>query len=310
MATVPGRTRIYQNHHLDSTRWDGFRPREDDIVIATSVKSGTTWMQAIVANLLYPRETFPAPPRTLSPWIDNRPAPLATMLAELEAQRHRRFVKTHLPLDGLPYFPEVKYIFVCRDGRDVALSLWNHYRNYTDEAFRRYNDTPGRVGDPLPTPPEHLETFWRNWCTRGSFAWEHDGWPFWSHLHATQSWWDYRHLPNIMLVHYADLKRDLLASVARVAAYLGIRLTAERLAEVVAASTFDNMRQRSAEYVPNAGASWKGGSATFMRKGANRQWDGTIPEEDLALYEAACARALSPDCRSWMDAGDMALTAG
>ena len=37
------RSRIYQNHHLDSTRWDKFIPRPDDIVITTSYKAGTTW---------------------------------------------------------------------------------------------------------------------------------------------------------------------------------------------------------------------------------------------------------------------------
>jgi hypothetical protein len=53
----PTRTRIYQNHHLDSTRWDTFEPRADDIVIATPAKAGTTWTQTIV---------FTAPLKTAS----------------------------------------------------------------------------------------------------------------------------------------------------------------------------------------------------------------------------------------------------
>lgn len=39
---LPERTRIYQNHTIDSSRWDGFVHRADDIVVATSYKSGTT----------------------------------------------------------------------------------------------------------------------------------------------------------------------------------------------------------------------------------------------------------------------------
>lgn len=46
---TPERTRTYQTHHLDSTRWDAFVPRDDDIVITTAYKAGTTWTQRIVA---------------------------------------------------------------------------------------------------------------------------------------------------------------------------------------------------------------------------------------------------------------------
>ncbi len=51
---LPKRIRICQNHHLDSSRWDKVDPRKGDIIIATSLKAGTTWTQAIVSNLLYP----------------------------------------------------------------------------------------------------------------------------------------------------------------------------------------------------------------------------------------------------------------
>jgi aryl sulfotransferase len=76
MKATPEVTRVYQNHHLDSTRWKAFTPRTGDIVIATSYKAGTTWTQAIVANLLFPEQSFPAPPWQLSPWLDLRILPL------------------------------------------------------------------------------------------------------------------------------------------------------------------------------------------------------------------------------------------
>ena len=58
-SPLPQRTRVYQSHHFDSTRWDYFEPRDDDIIIATSYKAGTTWTQAIVAHLLFPDGNFP-----------------------------------------------------------------------------------------------------------------------------------------------------------------------------------------------------------------------------------------------------------
>ena len=59
---MPELPRLYQNHHFDSTRWRWLERRPDDIVIATSYKAGTTWTQANVANILFPDQSFPAPP--------------------------------------------------------------------------------------------------------------------------------------------------------------------------------------------------------------------------------------------------------
>ena len=91
-----------------------------------------------------------------------------------------------------------------------------------EEALRRYNDTPGRVGDELPDPPRDIHEFWRGWATRGWFDWEHDGWPYWSHLSNVQSWWDYRELPNIQLVHFADMVEDTEREARRIAEFLEI----------------------------------------------------------------------------------------
>jgi aryl sulfotransferase len=144
--SMPQRTRTYQNHHIDSLRWDHFKPRNDDIVIATPYKSGTTWMQGIVGSLILPEEKDPT---KASPWIDNRVWPIDEVINDLEEQTHRRFIKTHLLLDGLIYYPQIKYIVVGRDARDVFMSLWNHYRSFTPLSYERFNNTPGRVGDPF-----------------------------------------------------------------------------------------------------------------------------------------------------------------
>lgn len=44
---------LYQNHMLDSLRCNFFTPRAQDVVVTTTYKAGTTWMQAIVANLIF-----------------------------------------------------------------------------------------------------------------------------------------------------------------------------------------------------------------------------------------------------------------
>lgn len=46
-------TREYRTWILDSRRWQRYRPRADDIIIATYPKCGTTWMQRIVGLLVF-----------------------------------------------------------------------------------------------------------------------------------------------------------------------------------------------------------------------------------------------------------------
>ena len=125
---APERTRVYRNHHLDSTRWDRFLPRDDDIFVTTAYKAGTTWTQRILAALVLGPGPLEVHLRDLSPWIDARfLGPIEPMLERVEAQRHRRFLKSHLAADGLRFFPQAKYLVVGRDTRDVFMSLFNHY---------------------------------------------------------------------------------------------------------------------------------------------------------------------------------------
>ena len=299
----PTRERVYQNHHLDSTRWDTVRLRDDDIVISTSYKAGTTWMQTIVANLLYPSGDIPGAITEISAWVDMRVEPLADVLAGIEAQTHRRFLKTHLALDGLPYTRNVKYIVVGRDPRDVFMSLYNHYSNHTPEMHVRINEVPGRVGPPLPHCPQDINWLWRQWISFGWFAWENDGWPYWSHLHHAKAWWAHRHLPNILFVHYNDLKTDLEGEIRRVAEYLGIDVPLRDWPRVVDAATFTTMKKNAEAIMPSGGDSFIGGARQFIYKGTNERWRGVLSEAELALYPLAMERTLTPEAAAWLERG-------
>ena len=104
-ASLPQRTRVYRCHHLDSTRWDDVVPRDDDIIITTSLKAGTTWMQRIVSLLVFHSTELPQTLHFCSPWIDARfIGGTAELLRIVEALEHRRFFKTHLAFDALPYW--------------------------------------------------------------------------------------------------------------------------------------------------------------------------------------------------------------
>lgn len=91
-------------------------------MIASSLKAGTSWVQTIVFKLLFPDEKkAPGPMPELSPWVDLRVPERKAKMERIEAQKHRRFLKTHLPLDALPYHKNVKYVYVVRSGLDIFM---------------------------------------------------------------------------------------------------------------------------------------------------------------------------------------------
>jgi aryl sulfotransferase len=165
-------------------------------------------MQMIVMHLIFGDQASPDK-KSASHWLDARMRHLDDVMHTFESQKHRRFIKTHLPLDGLPFFLEAKYIVVGRDPRDVFMSLWNHYQHLIPEFYKLVNEEVANlVGQPLPPCPSSIGEFWHGWITQGWFDWEHEGYPFWSNLGHTQSWWNFRSLPNILFVHFNDLLAD------------------------------------------------------------------------------------------------------
>src|ERR671913_125348 len=125
----------YRSIVSDSGRWEGFVFRPGDIVISTPAKCGTTWTQMLCALLIFDGPAFPVPLDAVSPWLDMCNRPLAEVTTDLAAQTHRRVIKTHTPLDGLPWHAEVTYLVVGRDPRDVAISFEHHVANADWEHF-------------------------------------------------------------------------------------------------------------------------------------------------------------------------------
>ncbi|MSR15876.1 MAG: sulfotransferase domain-containing protein [Gammaproteobacteria bacterium] len=303
-ATRPTKTRSYYPHHIiDGTRWDHYRPRRDDIIVSTSMKAGTTWVQTIVANLLYQDGTFPAPVDTMAPWLDMRFAPIEMQIANLEAQTGRRSLKTHLPLNAIPFYDEVKYVVVGRDGRDVFMSLHNHHTHYSDKLREMVATVDSTIGHPFAFDLGDIKAMWRQWTTRGYFAWESDGYPYWSHLYHFQTWWDFKHLSNIYFVHYADLLANPTGEIQRLAEFLAIPVTAAKMPEIVERISFTAMRENFDNIMPMANVVWQGGGNTFMNKGTNGRWRDIFDGADLALYDQAVARNLTPEAARWLEFG-------
>ncbi|MBI2877424.1 MAG: sulfotransferase domain-containing protein [Candidatus Tectomicrobia bacterium] len=302
-AEGPRVTRVYRNHHLDSTRWEPFEPRDDDVIISTAYKAGTTWTQMICGLLIFQDASRVGALIELSPWIDMAGKPLDEVLNGLKAQQHRRFIKSHLALDGLPFYENVKYIVVGRHPLDVFMSLWNHYGNYSDGFYELLDSIEYMKGIAMPRCPKDIRELWQGWISRSWFDWEPEGYPFWSFFHHIRTWWEFRHLPSIYFVHYNDLKADLAGEMRKIAAYLEIVIDEEVFPSLVEAATFDSMKENAEKIVAGAEDFFKDGPKAFIYKGTNERWRGVLTDDDLAQYEALKRKELDPALAHWLEVG-------
>jgi aryl sulfotransferase len=292
----PEKTREFHNHHFDSTIWNDLTFRDDDIVIATYAKSGTTWMQQIVAQLMFDGDPDIAVAE-MSPWVDLRVPPKEVKLPLLEAQTHRRFMKTHLPVEAIRFCPKAKYLYIGRDGRDVVWSMYNHHVNANQTWYDALNNTPGRVGPPIEPPPDTIRQYWREWLDRDG----HPFWPFWENV---RSWWAIRDLPNVKFIHFANLKRDMAREIRSLAMFLDIPIKESRWESILEHCSFEWMKKNATKTVPLGGAFWDAGAEVFINKGVNGRWSDTLTPEEVVEYEARSRTELGAECAHWLATGE------
>ncbi|MGH2758282.1 MAG: sulfotransferase domain-containing protein [Actinomycetota bacterium] len=298
----------YKTIVCDSARWDGFAFRDGDIIISTPPKCGTTWTQTICALLIFQTPEFPQAVDLISPWLDQTLRPLDAVVAGLEAQTHRRFIKSHLPFDGLPDDERVTYICVGRDPRDVALSWDNHIGNLDLEAFVALrgaavgNDDLPELMAKMKVPAEsENERFWQ---------WVDDDSPLPDTIaglaftvHHIGSFWRERERPNVVMAHYGDLKADLEGQMRRLAELLGTEVPEERWPELVKAATFEAMKRRAVEVGPNTTEPIWQDTNRFFHRGTSGQWVDLLSEDDLRRYENKVKRLASPELSEWLHQG-------
>ena len=278
-------TRHYDHLVFDSKRWQGFETRADDILICTPYKSGTTWMQMICALLVFQRPDRHLPLSEISPWMDLKAATVEDTHAVYGAQSHRRFIKTHTPLDGLPWYPQATYICVARDPRDIFMSMLNHLRNGNPEAEAIFMRELREAEVDLPEVPDDPNGLFTNWLSHGSFEWESDGAPYWSVFRHVASFWAHRDESNIHMVHYRDLQADLEGQMRRIALALDIDIADHMWPELVEAARFESMKKNADRMAPDTNFKMWKDNTQFFHKGTTGQWQGVLSTENLALLD-------------------------
>ncbi|MCV7121750.1 sulfotransferase domain-containing protein [Mycobacterium lacus] len=292
----------------DNLRWDALALREGDIVISAPPKCGTTWTQRLVSLLVFDGPHLPGPMQLISPWLDLTAAPIEEVVAALDAQQHRRFIKTHTPLDGLVLDDRVTYIGVGRDPRDAAVSML-----LDRDRMRALHEAAGPRGERFAPPGldfvgeySPLDVL-RKWMegpirpTQGiaSLA---------TILHHYGSVWSRRHLPNVAMFHYADYRVDLVGELVRLAAALSVDLGRDRAEALARHATLDAMRARAAELAPEAPHGVRPGKERtkndpFFRAGGRGEWRQIFTEAEHRRYPGRAAELAGPDLLAWAHEG-------
>jgi aryl sulfotransferase len=283
-TSTPPQGVSYLGHITDSRRWENFKHRAGDIFICTPAKCGTTWTQAICAMLISGRVDHGQQPGVVSPWVDSNFAPIEEYLQQVEAQTHRRYLKTHTPFDGIPYHSDCTYLVILRDPRDAYLSGLDHRANMRDQALAAnsfptaFSDWLNRVREPGTWDRECLDSM----------------------VHFFKTYWQYRQLSNVHLFHYSDMKRDLAGAIASMAAACGITLSDAQLRAYAEAATFGAMKQAAEQFAPMTGTGlWKA-EQDFFARGRSGEWKEKLSAAELAAFDARLAQLLPPYEAAWL----------
>jgi len=284
----------YRSAEEDSARWTGFPFRDGDIVISTRSKTGTTWVQMICALLVFQTPDLPEPLARLSPWLDWLVTPLDDVVARLSAQTHRRFIKTHTPLDGVPVEPRVTYLVTARHPLDMAVSLYHQGDNIDRARLARLLGS----AEPAERRParQGVHEWLLSWIDADADPQaELDSLPgvLW---HVSDAW-ARRAAPNVALVHYDDLLADLDGQMRRLAGLLDIAVPPAVWPGLVEAATFGAMRSRADRLAP--GGVLRDRQA-FFRRGGSGAGRELLSAAELARYHARAAALAPDDLLAWL----------
>jgi hypothetical protein len=163
-------------------------------------------------------DQVPWPDSMAFPPMRNYAIPIQDDSAWKASPEHVRAVKTHLNWDLIPYSEQARYIMVIRDPKDVYVS-----------GFHFFKESGMGQGVSADTWLKLFQS--DNFPVGGSWAVN------------TAGFWAQRHRPNVMVLSFKAMKRDLEGTVRKIADFLEIRLTEDEMSEVCAKSSFAYMKR-------------------------------------------------------------------
>ena len=235
-----------------------FKVQPEDVIIASYPKCGSTWMQQCVRltrnkgvqdNV---KVTEAVPLLEVPRWYEG---------IDLDKLPTPRAFKTHFTYElmpwGQPHTTPCKYIYITRNPKDVAVSMFSHVKL-------------------MYLPGVEWDGFWEKFVS-GYFG------NFFEHL---LGWLKHKDNDNILFLTYEDAKKDLPHTISQIAQFMGVDLSSDTVAKIADMADFKNMKNDN-----TANRSWdktfddEEGEPNFMRKGIVGDWKNYLTPDQSAQID-------------------------
>lgn len=284
---LPQRTARYEGPLTTTGIWDEFRLRDDDVLVVTPPKCGTTWSQIIITSLIAGRPLSPREMGDVSYWLDCALDDPVANKEKFDKQDFRRCIKSHTPLDGVPYDPRCQYVVVYRHPIDVHYSMENHAQHMQADFMRaRYPEEQGKA--------------FRMFLEDELYGGSNDALDLHSIVYHYKSFKDWEHLGNIHFFHYADMVADLPGTVGRMARILGMDDQCRLIDEIADGTSFAKLKKSAAKGDKNAEKPDFYLGAKFFDSGTSNKWEGRLSSDQLAAFDARMRELLPEDQVAWL----------
>jgi len=276
----------HESPFLNPDLWQDLVRREDDIIIATYAKFGPLRMQAIINQLInHARRDQIA----LLPWVELRHERARERIDAINTYENRHILRSHLPAKEV-YNSRGNYIFVGRDPRDLIFNLF-HFLKYVPENWHNHFSY---YGFERPNIDDGFISFWNDWINQ-------DGAPIWPYFSYLKSWWDRRHEPNILFIHFINFKFNMEKELRRIATFLDLNINSNDWSNIITSCSYDKITKLSLDERQIDSPFWNGGSPRLRTKSTmTERWNDCFDNDNVIEMESKICDFIGPAGKDWL----------
>lgn len=290
--------------------------RAGDTILAVPGKSGTTWTMNIFHQLRTGGDPELKDIYVEVPWPELKERPDQTdeeLVARWDNMPSPRGFKTHSqPGDGpgdfaQPYREDLKYVVVFRNPEEAIVSFLPFIHSWNDEWWKLWDAFAMKPQLAKASFPEFYdEVVLKGFPHMPPEAVPPGGLLTMLYFSFINGWWPLRHKPNVLMLHYNDMKKDHEGSVRRIAAHLGFSPTEEQWPNVLEYTSFKWMKEHQEKFELPELLPFKGiNSGGMVRKGqvGAAAEDGMNPTIAADIQQWAGRMVPDEAARKWMFEG-------